>query len=428
MSAIKFSKQYIEPNPREIDYWVDLSSNQYGGRWRYYNGVQWVDLINQNGTTIDSDKYYTKLQINEMLSNKASTDSVDTKVDDTEVSEVIKDIEIRQKGDGGIELVLFKYDNTTVGVTLPIASSTSAGVVTAQSFENIVKQNQLQQLYTEMYDKLAEIRSAYQKKLKAGSNIIIDEDTNTIHATGDISADWDNIHNKPEFKLIAVTGDYNDLTNKLKAGRSINISPDNTISVTFNIDDYATVQSLKNEINDAKYYTDVEIANLNIPSQTTQIQENKNAIATLTGSDTGKSTREIVQDEVAKQLESESISDSFDTLQEMAEYLSSHPQTVTDMNAAIVATDSKATAAQTTANDAKEIAQTNATAIASMNRDEISGYITKVSQVNGKIHAEAVLNIPATDISVTNVNNYFTATNVESALNELYEMWDWEEL
>ena len=58
-------------------------------------------------------------------------------------------------------------------------------------------------------------------------------------------------------------------------------------------------------------------------------------VTKLIGSDTDMSARAIVQDEVAKQLKSENITESFDTLKEMAEYLSSHPQTVTDMNTAI---------------------------------------------------------------------------------------------
>ena len=62
MAAIKFSKQYIEPNPNEIDYWVDLSSNQYGGRMKYHNGFEWVDLVNPDGTHIDINDFYNKLQ------------------------------------------------------------------------------------------------------------------------------------------------------------------------------------------------------------------------------------------------------------------------------------------------------------------------------------------------------------------------------
>ena len=81
MSAIKFSKQYVSPNPDEIDYWIDLSANQYGGKWKYFNGISWIDLINPDGTSIDANDYYTKLQINQMLSNKASVESVESKVE-----------------------------------------------------------------------------------------------------------------------------------------------------------------------------------------------------------------------------------------------------------------------------------------------------------------------------------------------------------
>lgn len=65
------------------------------------------------------------------------------------------------------------------------------------------------------------------------------------------------------------------------------------------------------------------------------IKANADDIKVLEGNDKGKSAREIVQDEVANQLKSENISESFDTLKEMAEYLSSHPQDVTEMNSAI---------------------------------------------------------------------------------------------
>lgn len=71
------------------------------------------------------------------------------------------------------------------------------------------------------------------------------------------------------------------------------------------------------------------------------INTQKGRIDALVGADapaegeTQMSVREIVQDEVALQLESENISDSFDTLKEMAEWLSSHPEDVAEMNDAI---------------------------------------------------------------------------------------------
>lgn len=61
----------------------------------------------------------------------------------------------------------------------------------------------------------------------------------------------------------------------------------------------------------------------------------KAVVDTLVGEDKDMSARAIVQDEVAKQLTSENISDSFDTLKEMAEWLSSHPEDVQEMNDAI---------------------------------------------------------------------------------------------
>lgn len=59
----------------------------------------------------------------------------------------------------------------------------------------------------------------------------------------------------------------------------------------------------------------------------------------LVGSDANMSAREIAIDEIAKQLSEEGISDSFDTLKEIALWLSSHPQDVTAMNEAIKANE-----------------------------------------------------------------------------------------
>jgi hypothetical protein len=50
----------------------------------------------------------------------------------------------------------------------------------------------------------------------------------------------------------------------------------------------------------AKDYASAEIAKLNHAAVTAQVETNKQAIATLNGSDTGKSVREVVQDEVSK--------------------------------------------------------------------------------------------------------------------------------
>lgn len=198
MSAIKFSKQTIHPNPKEVDYWVDISKNPYGNVIKYFNGQDWVDLAYTGGLP-DLSSYYTKVQVNELLNKKADAVEVDKLVSDEEIANVINNISFTTSNPNSVDLVKFNFDGTKVAVTLPIASNTTAGIVSSDDFKDFVKQWQLQKLYIEMYDLFADIRAKYQRKLKAGLNIHIDEETDTISTAGDLSVMWDNLLGKPDF-------------------------------------------------------------------------------------------------------------------------------------------------------------------------------------------------------------------------------------
>ena len=245
-NRIIFFATSVQPNPEEIDYWVDLSDNPYGGSIKYFNGTKWVRLAASGGTP-DLSNYYTKTQVNKLLNDKANISDVDSKVDDEEVKDVIKDIQFNTSNPNGITMVMFKYDGSNDSISLPIASTGSAGIVTSKDFLDFVKQHQLQELHTEMIDTFADIRAKYQKKLVAGLNIEIDQETNVISASGDLAVQWDNITNKPDFKPVATSGDYNDLINKLKPGKDVSISEDNVISIAIDSDSLeqslATLQS-----------------------------------------------------------------------------------------------------------------------------------------------------------------------------------------
>ena len=245
-NRIIFFATSVQPNPEEIDYWVDLSDNPYGGSIKYFNGTEWVRLAASGGIP-DLSNYYTKTQVNKLLNDKANISDVDSKVDDEEVKDVIKDIQFNTSNPNGITMVMFKYDGSNDSISLPIASTGSAGIVTSKDFLDFVKQHQLQELHTEMIDTFADIRAKYQKKLIAGLNIEIDQETNVISASGDLAVQWDNITNKPDFKPVATSGDYNDLINKLKPGKDVSISEDNTISIAIDSDSLeqslATLQS-----------------------------------------------------------------------------------------------------------------------------------------------------------------------------------------
>lgn len=245
-NRIIFFATSVQPNPEEIDYWVDLSDNPYGGSIKYFNGTKWVRLAASGGAP-DLSNYYTKIQINDLLNNKADVEDVDSKVDDEEVKDVIKDIQFNTSNPNNITVVMFKYDGSDDSISLPIASTGSAGIVTSKDFLDFVKQHQLQELHTEMIDTFADIRAKYQKKLIAGLNIEIDQETNVISASGDLAVQWDNITGKPDFKPVATSGDYNDLINKLKPGKDVSISEDNVISIAIDSDSLeqslATLQS-----------------------------------------------------------------------------------------------------------------------------------------------------------------------------------------
>lgn len=245
-NRIIFFATSVQPNPEEIDYWVDLSDNPYGGSIKYFNGTEWVRLAASGGMP-DLSNYYTKTQVNKLLNDKANVSDVDSKVDDEEVKDVIKDIQFNTSNPNNITMVMFKYDGSNKTVSIPVASTSSAGIITSKDFLDFVKQHQLQELHTEMIDTFADIRAKYQKKLIAGLNIEIDQETNVISASGDLAVQWDNITNKPDFKPVATSGDYNDLINKLKPGKDVSISEDNTISIAIDSDSLeqslATLQS-----------------------------------------------------------------------------------------------------------------------------------------------------------------------------------------
>ena len=128
-------------------------------------------------------------------------------------------------------MVLAKYDTTTVAISFPKASDVSAGIITSDDFKNFAKQVDIQQLYKELYDSnssilnaINDIKSKYQKKLTAGSNIKISED-NVISATvsyesGDIDIDGinskiDNLRNELQKEVQRSTSTDNRLTQNL---------------------------------------------------------------------------------------------------------------------------------------------------------------------------------------------------------------------
>lgn len=267
MDTVRFFAANTQPNPVEVDYWVDLYDNPYGGSIKYYNGTEWVRLAASGGIP-DLSKYYTKVQVNQLLNDKASVQSVESKVDDEEVKDVIKNITFRTSNPNEVQMVLAKYDTTTVAISLPKASDVSAGIVTSDDFKDFIKQVDFQQLYQELYDSnsnimnaINDIKAKYQKKLIAGSNIKISDD-NVISATismegGDI--DVDGINSK-----------IDELTGKLQEEVTRSTKADNkltrdlsTESTTARAAEQANKTTINKEVTDRQSAIATEVDNRN---------------------------------------------------------------------------------------------------------------------------------------------------------------------
>ena len=371
-NRIIFFATSVQPNPEEIDYWVDLSDNPYGGSIKYFNGTKWVRLAASGGIP-DLSNYYTKTQVNNLLNNKADVGDVDSKVDDEEVKDVIKDIQFNTSNSNDITMVMFKYDGSNKTISLPVASISSAGIVTSKDFLDFVKQHQLQELHTEMIDTFADVRAKYQKKLIPGLNIEIDQDTNVISASGDLAVDWDNILHKPDFKPVATSGDYNDLINKLKPGKDVNISDDNVITIDIDSDKLNTNLSALNSkiVKEAETAraAETELSNA-ITTEKNRAESAENTISTSLSNEISRSTEIDTQHTNAINKEIQDRKDAIAT-------------EVNDRNAAILVETNRAKAKEEEL-DNKITDHTNATNAALALKADKSDTYTK-SQVDAKL-------------------------------------------
>ena len=126
----------------------------------------------------------------------------------------------------------------------------------------------------------------------------------------------------------------------------------------------------------------------------TTVSDNSGKIATLVGSDTGKSARTIASEEVAKIVAD--ADESYDTLKEIADWISSHSASASQMNSQI---------------------NTNKGAIATIQTD-VSGIkdgttlVGNAAKLNGKPDTAF-----ASAESVTILQGYFTGGKANTAVN-----------
>jgi hypothetical protein len=181
-NKILFLATKEQPNPIEVDYWIDLVANPYGGIIKYFNGEEWVTL--NVGTKAELFDYYTKAQVNELLNSKVDDDADNRLIRTEDLAKTVSSVSTDSANTDTVTLIIQSYTGDQTTVQLPTASTGQAGIITATDFADFVKQHQLSELRTEVITGLANVRSDMQGKLKAGKHITIADD-NTISATLD---------------------------------------------------------------------------------------------------------------------------------------------------------------------------------------------------------------------------------------------------
>lgn len=68
MSKVNFSKQKLPPSQLEVDYWIDLTDDPNGGKIKYFQRGQWINLIPDQVLDV-SDLKQDILQLNAISNN-----------------------------------------------------------------------------------------------------------------------------------------------------------------------------------------------------------------------------------------------------------------------------------------------------------------------------------------------------------------------
>ena len=214
---IKWVAQTIAPNPKEIDYWIDLSEDTNGGIIKYYNGTKW-DYLNQ-------------------------MDDQNAQIDD--IKETLANIKINKVNDTQYQLIV---DNKVVG-TIDIPESKTYTFTNGTDGSFTVADGSNSQKVT--IGKPATAGTADTANSVAWDNV---SDKPSTYTPSSHSHTVSQITDFPELANVATTGSYADLTNKptnattTTAGLMSNTDKQNLDNLVSNTVGYQTESQVESKI------------------------------------------------------------------------------------------------------------------------------------------------------------------------------------
>ena len=185
---IKWIAQTIAPNPMEIDYWVDLTSDPNGSVIKYYKDNKWVDLLSDSEEETDIEEI--RKQINEL---QESIDSIKVVKDNNNYNITIDD---------GIvgTITIPNYNDTNTTYTFANGTNGSFTVTPSNGTAQTVTIGKPNTAGT------ADVANSVTWANVSGKPSTYAPSTHTHTAS--------QITDFPELSTVATSGSYNDLTDK----------------------------------------------------------------------------------------------------------------------------------------------------------------------------------------------------------------------
>lgn len=253
VNNLKYSAQTIAPNPKEIDYWIDLTEDPNGGIIKYYNGSAW-DYLNQM-----DDQNNLILEIKEIVDDlknitieKVNDLKYNLKVGD----EVVGTIDIPE--DKFLELVEYDEDSYILTFTF---HTTEGQQIKQINLRNLLDNTDTTYTFEDGVDGSFTVTEdgGIPQKVSIGKP--------ATAGTADVAleVEWDNVESKPStftpsahnhttaditdfptLSTVATTGSYNDLTDKPNTTVA-DLDVITTVSTQYDPNqDYITVSMTKN--------------------------------------------------------------------------------------------------------------------------------------------------------------------------------------
>lgn len=88
---ITFRSSYNAPNPKEVDYWIDLKENPYGAIIKYYDGIRWVNIAAAN--SFNPLDYFNKREVSELISTSISNSEATITADLEALEDKVKELQ-----------------------------------------------------------------------------------------------------------------------------------------------------------------------------------------------------------------------------------------------------------------------------------------------------------------------------------------------